>query len=236
VRGLPAYGVQRRANSLGVLRKRATGAAASSLLNGLVTYWKLDNLTWADSVGSANLANNGVTVGTPKLGAGSAEFDGTNYLSLVSNPAVQMGDIDFTITCWALLDTLTSSVAIVSKGNVTDEYWLGFSGAATNFRFYVNNNALTATAPVSASTWYFLTAWHEAAANTIYLQVNNGTPVSLTTSSTPTIGTTDFNIGADPIPRLFDGRIDEVGIWKRVLTLSEISDLYNSGSGLSYPF
>ena len=31
-----------------------------------------------------------------------------------------------------------------------------------------------------------------------------------------------------------DGKIDEVGIWSRVLTSGEISDLYNSGSGLTY--
>ena len=30
--------------------------------------------------------------------------------------------------------------------------------------------------------------------------------------------------------------IDEVGIWSRTLTSTEVSDLYNSGSGLQYPF
>ena len=32
------------------------------------------------------------------------------------------------------------------------------------------------------------------------------------------------------------GRIDEVGFWKRVLTSSERSLLYNGGVGLTYPF
>src|SRR3989304_4743325 len=35
---------------------------------------------------------------------------------------------------------------------------------------------------------------------------------------------------------LMKGRIDDVGFWKRVLTSSERSLLYNGGVGLTYPF
>jgi hypothetical protein len=31
-----------------------------------------------------------------------------------------------------------------------------------------------------------------------------------------------------------DGIIDEVGIWEKALTSGEVSELYNSGSGLAY--
>jgi hypothetical protein len=34
----------------------------------------------------------------------------------------------------------------------------------------------------------------------------------------------------------FDGLIDEVGIWSRVLTAAEIAILYNGGSGITFPF
>jgi len=37
-------------------------------------------------------------------------------------------------------------------------------------------------------------------------------------------------------PNLWGGTVDEVGIWDRSLTLSEIQELYNSGVGLTYPF
>jgi len=35
---------------------------------------------------------------------------------------------------------------------------------------------------------------------------------------------------------IFDGNIDEVGIWDRILTTDEITELYNAGAGLAYPF
>jgi len=34
----------------------------------------------------------------------------------------------------------------------------------------------------------------------------------------------------------FDGMIDEVGVWSRLLTSDEVTTLYNAGAGLSYPF
>ena len=37
-------------------------------------------------------------------------------------------------------------------------------------------------------------------------------------------------------PNYFNGNIDEVAIWGRVLTPTEVSTLYNNGKGLSYPF
>jgi hypothetical protein len=36
--------------------------------------------------------------------------------------------------------------------------------------------------------------------------------------------------------QLFKGKIDELGLWDRLLTSNEISTIYNNGNGLSYPF
>ncbi len=48
---------------------------------------------------------------------------------------------------------------------------------------------------------------------------------------TPTIG----GRYADTYGR-WDGNIDELSIWNKALSSNQISDLYNSGSGLAYPF
>jgi hypothetical protein len=34
----------------------------------------------------------------------------------------------------------------------------------------------------------------------------------------------------------YNGYLDEVGVWSRALTSSEVTQLYNSGLGLQYPF
>ena len=34
----------------------------------------------------------------------------------------------------------------------------------------------------------------------------------------------------------FEGEIDELGIWSRVLTADEVTELWNGGAGITYPF
>jgi hypothetical protein len=52
---------------------------------------------------------------------------------------------------------------------------------------------------------------------------------------TPFDSTNSVRIGSDPSgTRYLDGRVDNVGFWKRVLTAQDRTDLYNSGKGLDY--
>jgi hypothetical protein len=230
-------------NIVKLLRQRATGGGASPLLTDLVAYWKLDDLTWSDSVGSNDLANNGsVVVGTPKLGAGSAEFDGSNHLSLASNSDVQM-DGDFTIACWVYPAVLngTRQMIVTKDVNASREYALQIN-TSDKFSFVIFPGGLvTDTTALVTNTWYFLVADYRASDKRIRFILNDGTPVTTTGSSAATVGSTEFQLGArkflgfeDPIAN--GSRIDEVGIWKRLLTSGEISDLYNSGAGITYPF
>jgi hypothetical protein len=46
--------------------------------------------------------------------------------------------------------------------------------------------------------------------------------------------TRELRIGSDGTDEYVNGSIDEVAIWDRVLTASEISDLWNNGAGLTY--
>jgi sialidase-1 len=257
MRGLPAYGVARRSNSLGVLRQRDAGGSSSSpLLTDLAAYWKLDDLTWSDSVGSNNLTNNGgVTVGTPKLGAGSAEFgSGNQKLSSTSN-ALDIGTSDFAISLWLNTTTVDANNVFLSHGVFNEPgYYLQFEGSAPVGRVKVAFNggssglSLAAISPSTPSA-YDDGLWHHFVFNfdrdgnlEVYAD-GSGTPV-ITDDISDRAGdmspTQPFLLGGyDTVAstaNLYQGKLDEGGIWKRVLTLSEISDLYNSGSGLSYPF
>jgi hypothetical protein len=238
MRGLPAYGVQRRTNSMGVLRQRDTGGSSSSpLLTDLAAYWKLDDLTWSDSVGSNNLTNNGsVTVGTPKLGAGSAEFDGTNYLSRGDDPALRIDPVNgFTISVWFYPTLITGRHTIINKWS--PGYLLRLNNSDLEFYLNDGSNRLVSISGITTGSWYHAIAWYDPTAQRSYVQLDNGTPVQSIATFVPNAGSDPFVIGAtDTGTNTFIGRIDEPGKWDRVLTSSERDDLYNSGSGLSYPF
>lgn len=54
---------------------------------------------------------------------------------------------------------------------------------------------------------------------------------TLTADKSVHIGSNDNDL----VGGYFQGQIDEVGVWKRALTAEEVSILYNSGNGFTYP-
>ena len=223
------------------------------LLNNLIAFWSLEEASGnrADSFGSNTLTdNNTVTQAVGKVG-NAASFVATNseYLSIADNAALSMGDIDFTIAGWVYLDTKANEVIAAKYRTNTNnrEYMVYYAlsdGATNRFIFLVSPNGVGTTAVVannfgepSTGTWYFVVAWHDATANTINIQINNGTANSTAHSTGVFDGTDDFKIGAlyttNPI-YFWNGRIDQLGIWKRTLTATEKTWLYNSGNGRSY--
>jgi hypothetical protein len=227
----------------------AGGAEESSLLTDLISYWKLDEAsgTRADSVtASANdlTDNNTVTATTGKQGD-AAHFVNANdeSLSKASNDSLRCGNIDFTVAMWVRLTDKAAYYYIGGKRTVGNIEWeLEFAQGSDRFFGTSDAGAVTATngGSPTAGVWYFLVLWHDAAANTISIQVNNGTANSTATGGTSPGLTTgavvlgDIGPGIAPGSEL-NGDIDEVGFWKRTLTADEKASLYNSGSGVTYP-
>jgi len=219
---------------------------------GLVSYWKLDEAsgTRADSHGTNTLTdNNTVASGTGKINnAADFEFsNGLESLSHTSNTDLQTGDIDFTITAWVNLESGPNNYnGIVTKdGAAGRDYFLVYDNVVSHFIFYCRRSATDVKAEAttfgvpSLSTWYFIAAWHDATADTVNIQINNGAVNSTASGGALDSPTTiAFHIGAAAwgVGTEFDGLIDEVGFWKRVLSSQDRTDLYNAGAGLAYPF
>lgn len=230
---------------------RRLRSTAQALQSGLVAFWKLDEVSGVrnDSVGANHLTdNNTVTQAVGKVG-NAAQFTTANSesLSIVDNAALSMGDIDFTIAGWVYLDSVLVDQPLVSKRqNATNrEYLVQYVAGGTNrFRFGVTADGVTFTLLAAASlgaplvaTWYFVVSWHDATANTINIQVNNGAVDSGAHATGVFDGTSIFELGADTEALAFlGGRLDACGIWKRVLTPAERTYLYNAGAGREYPF
>lgn len=220
--------------------------AGGSLTNNLAAYWKLDEAsgTRVDSVGANNLTDgNTVTQAVGKV-VNAAQFTSANseYLSIADNATLSTGDIDFTIACWVYFDALGTMEYIVQKfdnsGGAGEEFRLFYDSSVNRFRWAVGSSttvlANTFGAP-STGTWYFITCYHDSIANSIGIAVNNGTADTAGLVGGPSNGTGPFQIGASDstgTPGSFmNGRIDEVGFWKRVLTPQERADLYHGGLG-----
>lgn len=218
------------------------------LSDNLVAYWSLENVN--DSKGANTLTNNGSATFAAGKVANAVSLNGTTqYLSIADNAALSMGDIDFTVACWVNLTSKAAAAEMISKYATTGnqrEYRLIYQSANDRFRFDVApSGTTTGTLTVSAdnlgspstATWYFVVAYHDSVNNVIGISVNAGTPNTAAYSAGVFDGTSQLRLGQNSTSGNFvNGLLDEVAIWKRVLSAAERTDLYNGGSGRDYAY
>jgi len=94
------------------------------------------------------------------------------------------------------------------------------------------------TATLSNNTWHHVVVTQSGTTGSIY--VDGGTPVTSNVTYTGGASTSQTNYFAvynnGSFTSYFTGRLDESGVWSRALSASEVTELYNGGSGLQYPF
>lgn len=232
-----------------VVRRPIVASATDPLLTNLVASWKLADL--ADSAGANTLTNNNAaTFSTGQIGdAVYLNGASSQFLSIASNSAVQTGDVDFTIAGWVYLSTGNSELIVAKRGAGagTSEYALYYDNGTSRITalvFRATDSAVSRTAATfgapSANTWYCFIFWHDATADTLNISINDGATDSVaTTGALQAASTGLFTIGKQDIgggELYLTGRVDDVNIWKRVLTAGERTRFYAAGVGCEYPF
>lgn len=228
-----------RRSSRGV-RAGSGGAAASTLLDSLVSWWSLDEAsgTRVDSHGSNDLTDNN-TVGQAAGKVGSAaSFVAANseYLSRADNASLSMGaGVEMTVAAWA--KTASDPATNVPVAVHADGWYLD-CGASVRYRLFIvgatSGTALVEAGNQTVGEWQFVVAWYDLAK--LYIQVNLGTIFEAAFANGIKDSAQEFRIGGRADAALYwNGDIDEVALWKRVLTADERSELYNSGDGIAYP-
>jgi hypothetical protein len=206
--------------------------------SGLIGYWSFNgpDISWSTNTAydRSGQGNNGTitnmsTSSSPTIGkVGQAlNFDGVNdFIPLPSNP---IGANTVTVCAWMKTSTLSTWQNIVSDDNFlfgpyndgNNSIVVSSNGGGTVI--FSANNSLT------VDTWYHVCVVRLSSGTaTVYINgVQSGTPG---TTGTPvaggTLGIGDRGNGAN-LP--FKGSIDEVRIYNRALSLSEIKQLYNMG-------
>jgi len=227
------------------------GSRANILLNNLVSHWSLDEAsgTRSDSHSSNNLTDNNTVGNNTGIISNAADFVAANseYLDVTSNSELETGDIDFTVSFWFRADSVTGNQFLVSKeNNSANRVWrVDLNGTTLRGFIFTSTNTVAANVnssiTVSTATWYHVLMWHDSSGNTLYIRVDDTTEDSAATSGTITAKSgSPFMIGAEynsgSPNNIYDGRIDEVSFWKRLLSTGEKTDLYNSGSGRAYSY
>ena len=228
---------------------------AGTLATNLISYWKLDETTGnrIDSKGSNNLTvTNGVSYAGGKMGnsvaftavGGAEDRVSQQYLQINDNATISAGDTNFTFAGWVYMGRKDKNMSIVAKGDsgAANEFNLRYTLGSDRFEFWVHNgSALTSIfannfGSPSINTWYYVVAWHDATNNQLGIQINNGTANTSSYSGAVQDNTSRFLVGTwqDTPDQEWEGRIDELGFWRKVLSAQEKADLYNNGAGNTY--
>jgi hypothetical protein len=169
---------------------------------------------------------------TPTAYDNAASFNGTNQF-LSNSSFAQSGS--FTLSFWVNTSPL-GLIGVINKGlatsNVSD--WALFkTGTSLCFAGSSAGQQSPAIATISLTQWNFVVVTYDATSLVKSIQVNNGTVSS-------NAGTTAFSNTYSQINlsclngSYFSGSMAGVGYWNRVLSASEVTQLFNSGAGRTY--
>lgn len=215
-----------------------------AITDNLIAWWKLDESSGdaADVLGSITMTNVGtLTYTTGKLG-NCWVFSSGKYLSATHTAAMNVST-GFTIMAW-VKSSNASEQYIATKG--TDTSWNNSRHFATWISvadWKVNLNLTGVGGWFKWATNVCDNNWHHVAAtyngSNWYIYVDGAQDGTGSTSGSISTSTAALNIWA----RLPDtsyaerwGNIDDVYYFSRALSLSEIQQIYNSGTGIAYPF
>lgn len=202
------------------------------------------NNNWNDGSGEGNhgTAYNGATFTTSsKLGSHAGSFDGTNDYVNCGNAASLNIRNKITISAWIKPDTLSTSNqnSIVAK---SQSYWFFVSTTKklTFLRFNANDpdtgygrfSSISTDEDISTGTWIFVAATYDtSASNQVKLYINGQLKKSTNFANGPIdISTNPVDIGRWQTQHYFDGTIDEISVWNRTLSGSEIANIYKRGA------
>lgn len=189
-----------------------------ALTDNLQAFYKLSDTS--DSSGNGRtLTNNGnVSFASGKIG-NAAVFNGSNQLQ-VTNPISE--GAEYSIAGWVNFANFDSLQYVFSFGNDMGVlYHNGVSPAEVIITPQVGSYVGAGTP--SANEWHFIYAYRKSDGE-YGISIDNGSLI------TGNAGETYY--GTFQIGHLLNGLMDAVGIWNRALTTQEISELYNSGTGL----
>lgn len=238
------------------LQDRAFITSTSPLRKDLVGYWRLEESSGTRYDFSKNgnhlTSNNSVgqTTGVSTYTGNCGQFVAASqqYLSIADNTSLSVGPGNvFTICGWVKFTTVVANKGITGKwGGTQNEYALTYAAiTGSRFEFVVRDTANTTTTSVvstntgaaSSGVWYFICAGYEG--TNIWIQGNNGTVSAKPYTSGVNDSDSSFYIGDYTTVHAttsLNGVVDEIGIWRRWLTVAERTQLYNSGLGTHFPW
>ena len=217
-----------------------TTSVDPALTSQLVGLWHLDEAsgssTVTDSSGNGNTGTvvSGTTLNTTGKVGTAATFNGsTGFIKIPNSATLDTNPTQLSIAAWAQTLTTNTYKIIYSAGNAgshSAQVWIN-GGTAELFG---NNTTLTSSKSVADGAWHHIVGVFNGTTGMLYV---DGSLINSATMSISALGAYDNQIGGQcaglgstSCNALWNGSIDEVGVWSRALSATEVTQLYQRGA------
>ena len=222
----------------------------ADITNGLVAYLPMDESSGLVAHDSTTNVLDGSLVNFPGdnsqwqsgLISGALHFDGTQ-VQYVTNSGAALNAVVankvFTLAVWVKASSLANGSAILAKGTGGGHESFVIDVNANHWRFFVRNASAAATqlnpATVTNGNWTHLAAVFSQPTSVMQIYINgtlaaSGTPPTTLWSDTHemSIGNRQSGTAAYNEPA-FGGLIDDVRVYSRALSASDVAELFGYG-------
>ena len=205
-----------------------SGAALpANLQTGLVGYWPFCGNANDASGNGNNGTVNGATLTTDRFGNTNSaySFDGNDWIA-----ATRAHQAVFTASVWVQSTNGNCIKPILDANNKSWELYSDCANGQLNFVVW-NGGTYTyhsTNVVLGTNTWFHVVAVYSSSQVKIY--VNGSLITTQVTTAVPTIsGVLNMGASLSGTSQYFTGKLDDVGLWSRALTLAEIQQLYTQG-------
>ena len=237
--------------SLAELINPSPPSPVSPFSNELTAYWTFDStlsnqvIDQAGSIsGSANTTDNNLTfqgtgtqLGEGLFGAAGYTSNGNGYASTVDSDDVDAVNNTISISVWARVENFDRAwQTILSKGE-EENYRISRLQRSNFINANVGGSDLSsAPTEIGNGAWHHIAATAGPSGSFLYID-GNLVPESSTAPSVLSNEGTEFWVGNNPQAngRQWEGDIDDLAIWNRELSPSEITSIYAAGSDTQNP-
>jgi hypothetical protein len=164
-----------------------------------------------------------------------------SYYNYAEDLQIPIDKSNFSVSCWfKAQDTFDQRTIAAQWYDDIGYSWLIYFNGDGNIVIVVNNNDgfhfLPPNLHFDTNTWYHLVFTYDG--NDVKLYINSQLVGIMAVGGALINTLTPIEIGthAGSTDNIFNGSIDEVGIWNRVLSQENIFNLYYRRDGNSYPF
>lgn len=174
----------------------------------------------------------------------SLAFDGSNDKVTATGASSYIASSNMSISCWVYPTNTSPNYpnfdgVVGFRNDVSADFYLLHLSTNT-FEARLRNSSgtdYTASVPgIQINTWQHVVMTYNGSSLKVF--VNGTQAVSISASGNISSNTETFHIGGLPFqsnPFMFGGKLDEVALWSKALSSSEISCMYSNGHDNSDP-